>query len=199
MDNKKLKTIIIVVLLIACLIGAGAYGFFSNNGGTIPPSSSSAASDNSVYTNTKNRVNALTQQLKSNPNDLGLQQDLGNAYYDLGTASQKIAPNEANEAYSEAIKFYQNVLKSKQDLNVMTDMATAAFYSGQLDLAEKTYQKALSINPNFAPALYNYGIYIYEIKKDSQSAIRMWQTVINQDPNGPLTTQIKSLISQVKG
>lgn len=99
--TQKLKTVIIVVLLAACLIGAGAYGFFSNNSSSTPLSSTSSNSD---YTNARNRVDTLTQQLKSSPNDIGLQQDLGDAYYDLGTAARNNAPNEAKEDYSQAVK-----------------------------------------------------------------------------------------------
>lgn len=49
------------------------------------------------------------------------------------------------------------------------------------------------------PALFNYGIYLYQIKKDNSSAIRMWQTVLYQDPNSPYSEQIKTMISQAKG
>lgn len=193
--TPKFKAFIIIILLAACIIGAGTYRFFYNNGST--PLSS--ASGNSNYTNAKNRVDILTQQLKSNPNDIGLQQDLGDAYYDLGTAARKYASNEAKEDYIQAVLNYQVVLKNKQDLNVLTDLATAAYYSEQFDLAEQSFQKALSINPNFVPALNNYGVFLYEYKKDNASAIRMWQTALNQDPNGPNSDQLKALIKQVQG
>lgn len=124
---------------------------------------------------------------------------MGDAYYDLGTVAQKNAPNEAKEDYSQVVNNYQFALKTKQDLNVLTDMATAAFYTGQFDLAEKSYQKALSINPEFDPALNNYGIFLYQVEKNSTSAIRMWQTALTQDPNGPNSDQLKKLINQAKG
>ena len=194
--TQTLKTVIIVVLIVACLVGAGAYGFFSNyNSGSTPQSTTSTSSD---YTNAKNRVDTLTQELKSSPNDTGLQQDLGDAYYDLGTAARNNAPNETQEDYIQAVKYYQAVLKTKQDLNVLTDMATAAFYSEQFDLAEQSFQKALNINPNFTPALNNYGVFLYEVKKDNASAIRLWQTALNQDPNGPNSAQLKALIKQAQ-
>lgn len=103
----------------------------------------------------------LNQQIRTNPNDIQLQQDLGNSYYDLGTAARTEAPNEAKSDYIQATVYYQNVLKTKQDINVLTDMATAAFYSGQNDLAEKSYQEAIKQNPNFQQALFNYGVYQY--------------------------------------
>lgn len=62
--TQKLKAFVIIILLAATLIGAGAYGFFYSNGGS---SSLSSTSGKSEYINAKNRVNALTQQLKSRP------------------------------------------------------------------------------------------------------------------------------------
>ncbi|MDR3601588.1 MAG: tetratricopeptide repeat protein [Desulfosporosinus sp.] len=193
--NQKFKTFCIIALLAACIIGAGAYGFFSNQRGS---TSLSSTLSNSGYLQAKNRVGTLTQQLNSSPNDIGLQQDLGNAYYDLGTIAQQITPNEAKEDYNQAVKNYQVVLKNKPDLSVLTDMATAAYYSGQLALAEESYQKALAINPNFPPALNNYGIFLYQVKKNYSTAIRMWQAALNQDPNGPNSAQLKKLINQAK-
>ena len=62
----------------------------------------------------------------------------------MAIVAQKIAPNEAKDDYLLAIKYYQNVLNTKQDINVLTDMATAAFYSGQNDLAEKSFKEVLA-------------------------------------------------------
>lgn len=122
-------------MLAICLVSAqGAEYFFSGTS-----SISSSSSSNSDYNSFKNQVNALNQQVKSNPNDISLQQDLGNAYHDLAAVAQNVAPTEAREDYMLAIKYYQNVLNTKQDINVLTDMATAAFFSGQNDLAEKSF------------------------------------------------------------
>lgn len=67
------------------------------------------------------------------------------------------------------------------------------------DLAEKSYQEALKLNPNFQQALFDYGIFLYQIKKDYSTAIRLWQTALDKDPNGPNAGQLKNLISQAKG
>lgn len=198
MPNKKkqnFKALVIVVLLVAALGGAGGYQFLYKSGGS---SSLSSPSNNNETLNAKNRIETLNQQLKLNPNDVKLHQDLGDTYYDLGALIKKTAPNESNEDYRLAVENYQVVLNTKQDLNIMTDMATAAYYSEQFDLAEKSFLKVLSINPDFAPALNNYGIFLYDVKKDNISAIRMWQTVLNQDPNGPNSDQLKKLINQAQ-
>ncbi|WP_407312727.1 tetratricopeptide repeat protein [Desulfosporosinus sp. SB140] len=193
--TQNLKAIVIILLLISSIVGAGAYGYFRGNSSA---ATSSASSANSDYNSLKNRVTVLSQQVRSNPNDIQLQLDLGNSYYDLGTAARTAAPNEAKDDYIQSTIYYQNVLKTKEDINVLTDMATAAFYSGQNDLAEKSFQKAINENPDFQQALFNYGVYLFQIKKDYTSAIRLWQTALDKDPNGPNADEIKQLIAKAK-
>jgi len=194
---QRIKAVILTILLTITIIGAGVYGYFSGTSSP-SPSSTSSSSDNNDYNNLKNRVNLLSQQVRSNPNDIPLQQDLGNAYYDLGTVARKVAPNEAREDYILAIKYYQNVLNTKQDINVLTDMATAAFYTGQNDLAEKSFQEAMTERPDFTQAMFNYGVFLSEIKKDYSTAIRVWQSALDQEPNGPNADRLKQLIPQTK-
>ena len=185
MPSKKIKTIIITILLTTVLGGTGAYSYFTKTPSSSPSSSTSSSSENNGYNSMKTQVNLLSQKLSSNPNDISLQQDLGNAYYDLATIAQKVAPNEAREDYIQAIKYYQSVLNTKQDINVLTDMATAAFYSGQYDLAEKSYKEALAKSPNFTQAYFNYGVFLLEVKKDASAAISLWQTALDKEPTGP--------------
>jgi len=203
MLNKKkiqrIKAIFITLLLAMAIVGSGAYGYFYGGSSTSQTSSSSpSSSGNSDYDSSKNQVNVLNQKLKSSPNNIPIQQDLGNAYYDLATVAKQVAPNEAKEDYLLAIKYYQNVLNTKQDINVLTDMATAAFYSGQSDLAEKSFKEALKERPDFTQAMFNYGVFLSEIKKDYSTAIHVWQTALDKEPNGPNADQLKQLIPQTK-
>lgn len=198
MPSKKAKTIIITILLTTVLGGTGAYSYFSKTPSSSPSSPTSSSSENTGYNSIKNQVNLLSQKLGSNPNDISLQQDLGNAYYDLATIAQKVAPNEAREDYLQAIKYYQSVLNAKQDINVLTDMATAAFYSEQYDLAEKSYKEALAKSPNFTQAYFNYGVFLLEVKKDASAAISLWQTALDKEPTGPNADRLKQIITQTK-
>ena len=200
LNNKKteqIKAIAITILLTMSIVGAGVYGYFHGGTSQTAPSSSNS-SGNGDYNSSKNQVNVLNQKLKSNPNDIPLQQELGDAYYDLARVAQKVAPNEAKEYYMLAIKYYQNVLKTKQDINVLTDMATAAFYSRQNDLAEKSYKEALTQRPDFTQAAFNYGVFLTEIKKDYATAIQVWQNALDREPNGPNADRLKQLIPQTK-
>ena len=163
---------------------------------TSPTPSPSAVND---YQNLKTRVDSLNQQVKINPNDIGLQQDLGNAYYDLASVAQQVALTEAKGYFNQAILHYQNVLKTKKDINVMTDLATAAFYAGQSDLADKTFKEALALQPDFEQALFNYGVFLSEVKKDYLAAISVWQKALDKNPKGPNADKILQLINQTKG
>lgn len=129
---------VIAILITISLVGAGVFGYFY--GGTSPISSSSSV--NNDYSSLKSRVDALNQQVKSNSNDIQLQQDLGNAYYDSASAAQKNAPNEVHEDY--------------------------------------------------------YGVFLSDVRKDYPTAIRMWQTALDKNPNGSNADQLKQLISQTK-
>ncbi len=200
--KKKTQRIVggvIAVLVTISMVGAGMFGYFVGGGVPQPQNSSSASSPANDYNNYKSRVDNLNQLVKTNPNDIGLQQDLGNAYYDLASVAQQIAPSEAKEDYNQAILHYQNVLKTKKDINVLTDMATAAFYGEQSDLADKTFKEALALQPDFEQALFNYGVFLTEVKQDYPTAISMWQKALDKNPKGPNAEKFNQLITQVKG
>lgn len=84
--SQRITAMVIAILITISLVGAGVFGYFY--GGT--SSNSSSSSGNNDYSSLKSRVNALNQQVKSNSNDISLQQDLGNAYYDLAAVAQNV-------------------------------------------------------------------------------------------------------------
>lgn len=173
--------------------------FFSNSG--IPaPNQNSAANTNTLadYQAKKARLTALAEQAKSDTGNVALQTDLGNEYYDAGLEAETVAPSESADNYKHAVEAYQNVLKTSKDPSVMVDMATAAFKSGQNDLAEKTYQEALSIEPNFLNGLVNYGIFLDDVKQDLPGAIVQWQKAQTQAQTSTEQDEIKALISQAQ-
>lgn len=195
--KQRVLAIVIAVIAVVALLGSAVMGYMY--GGLSPSSSSSSqASSNSDYQSLKQRVAALEEQAKAKPGDNSIQEDLANAYYDLGTLAQQNNPDEAQKDFEQAVKAYQNVLKSNKDINNLVDMATAAFYAGQNDLAEKSFKEALAENPNFLNALYNYGIFLSHAKNDYAGAIRLWQTALNNNPNAPQADRLKQLISETQ-
>ena len=147
----------------------------------------------------KDSTEAIKEQAKANPADLTLQTELGNAYYDLGMAALDLAPGEAKDYLLQAVTVYQNVLKSKRDINILVDLATAAFNAGEQDLAARSFQQALAEKPDFYPALFNYGKFLFEAKQDYLGAIEQWQKALQLNPSQQDAEMLKTLIAAAQG
>lgn len=63
---------------------------------------------------------------------------------------------------------------------------------------KKAFKEALSQKPDFQQAMFNYGVFLSEVKKDYSTAIRVWQTALDKEPNGPNADRLRQLIPQAK-
>jgi tetratricopeptide (TPR) repeat protein len=198
--QHRIFAVILVGLITIAMVGSGFAMFFSGSGIQIPNQNSTANTTNSTadYQAKKVRLAELSERAKSDTGNVALQTDLGNEYYDAGLEAETAAPAESSENYKHAVEAYQNVLKVNKDANVMVDLATAAFKSGQNDLAEKTYQEALTMKPDFLNGLVNYGVFLETSKKDFQGAITQWQKALKVAQDGNEKTQINSMIDQAQ-
>ncbi|HVJ49146.1 tetratricopeptide repeat protein [Desulfitobacterium sp.] len=198
--HKKHRTtaIIIVALVSLSMIGSSFALFFSDTPGT--PTATAANSKNSADSQVQSlqsQVDGLNQAVKANPQDPNLHLSLANSYYDLGIAQLNSKQDQAATAsLKQATNEYQEVLKSKKDdVNIMVDMATAAFYGGDNTLAETTFKQALAIKPDFLNALLNYGIFLMEAKGDYLGAIAEFNQALSTNPSSTDADRIKGLIS----
>ena len=203
MMNKKTQRIvgaIIAVLVTISMVGAGMFGYFTS--GAVPPAQNSSSSPDSAladnYQKAKNKVADLSQQAEANASDVELQQKLGDAYFELAIAALQVTPDEVKADFNQAVKSYQTVLAAKQDINVLTDLATAAFYGEQYDLADQTFKQALAVQPDFEQALFYYGVFLSEVKQDYAAAIELWQKALNNNPAGPNADWLKQYIAQTQ-
>ena len=195
--QHRFFAVILVVLISIAMIGSGFSMFFSGSG---VPSTDLNPSTNTVaqYQAKKVRISAMAERAKADPENVQLQITLGNEYYDAGVAASELAPNETQENFKQAVGAYQNALKTNKDPNVMVDMATAAFKSGDNDLAEKSFQEALVLKPDFYNGLVNYGIFLANVKQDLAGAIAQWQKAQNIAQSSSEKEQIKSIIDQAQ-
>lgn len=183
--TQKFTVYIIVALLIISLVGSSFVLFFGNTGST------------SVTGTYQSRIDSLNQALEANPQDTQTRLNLANTYYDY--AIQTLGgnkPEEAGAIFHQAVAQYQEVLKSQKDVSILVDMATAAFYGGQDEIAEQTFQEALKEDPNFLNGLFNYGIFLMEAKGDYGAAIEQWEKALtlenlSADNKQRLETNIK--------
>ena len=198
--NHRIFAWILVVVITITMVASGGAMFFS--GSSVPPvntNTPSGANDPAAdYQASKARIEAMVKQAKIDPGNVPLQTALGNEYYNAGMAAGSVAPTEAQANFKLAVDAYQNVLKTNKDINVMVDMGTAAFKSGDNDLAEKSYKAALAIKPDFINALINYGIFLSEAKKDWSGALSQWQKALPLAQNSTDKGQIQAMISQAQ-
>ena len=198
--QQRIFATILAVLISVAMIGSAVVGYFA--GGGIPSVNSNGSTKTTSaaenYQAQKARIEAMVQQAKTDPGNVPLQSALGNEYYDAGMAALDVAPTEAQGNFKHAIEAYQNVLKTNKDPNILVDMATAAFYSGDNDLAEKTYQEALALKPDSYNALGNYGIFLSQAKKDWAGALTQWQKAQTLAQNSTEKDRMKNLISQAE-
>ncbi|AFM02473.1 tetratricopeptide repeat protein [Desulfitobacterium dehalogenans ATCC 51507] len=166
--TQKLTVYVIVGLLIISLVGT-SFMFL----GDMRPT---------VGKNYQDQINSLKQALEANPQDTQIRLSLADTYYDWGmqTLSQDMSEENLGATTSilqQAVAEYQEVLKTEKNVNILVDMATAAFYTSQNELADQTFQEALQEDPNFYNGLYNYGVFLYS-QGNYGKAIEQWEKAL---------------------
>ena len=128
----------------------------------------------------------LVENLKADPNNVGLLESIGNVYYDA-------------QQYPAAIDYYQRALKVEPaNAGVRTDMATAIWYTGNADAAIAEFQKSLSYEPNKSNTLFNLGIVEWQGKMDIDKATATWQKLLDTNPNYEGKDKVLELMAQAK-
>lgn len=189
-NKQRLLGVIIGVVISICLLGAAAYGYMRGAGGA--PTTGPGGQE------PKNQAANLAQlegSLQGNPSDLNLRLEVANGYYDLGIAVRDSAPEDSNNYLRKAVGHYQEVLKGKKDVNILVDLATAAFYSGDDIVADENYHKAIELNPKFYPAHFNYGVFLFHAKQDYAGCLKEWKTALELQPTGPEAERLQKLIT----
>ncbi len=79
--------------------------------------------------------------------------------------------------------------------------------TGQTDQAGDAFKKAIDTNPNYAPAQYQYGIYLVSKAKTTSDGkvippdgtIQAFQKYLELEPNGPYAEQAKGMLQTLTG
>lgn len=174
--NQRIIAIVIVVLVSIAMIVPSFAIMFSDTNNSNPVNSNGI---NSTVQGLQSQIKSLSQAVQSNPQDTATRLNLANSYYDLAMVTLGgNTPEQAGPIFKQATAEYQEVVKTQKDINVLVDMATAAFYGGEVDLADKTFKEALLEKPDFLNALANYGIFLMNAKSDYMGAIAQWNTAL---------------------
>lgn len=128
----------------------------------------------------------LLLQLKSDPNNATLLENVGDIYYDA-------------QQYPAAIEYYQRALNVQpSNTSVRTDMATAIWYTGNADGAITEFKKSLAYEPTKANTLFNLGIVLWQGKHDGAGATAAWQKLLAANPNYENKEKVQQLIAEAK-
>ena len=101
--------------------------------------------------------------------------------------------------YPEAIAAYQAVLKrDAKNVDAMTHLGLIVAMGGHADAALETFDKALTIDPKFAPALLYRGQVLYEVKQDYPGAIKAWERFVALTPSGEERQRVTALIQEAR-
>jgi len=101
--------------------------------------------------------------------------------------------------YSEAIAAYQAVLKrDERNVDAMTHLGLIVAVGGHADSAIETFDKALKIDPKYAPAYLYRGQVLYEQKQDYAGAVAAWERFMALVPKGEDRDRVAELVARAR-
>jgi tetratricopeptide (TPR) repeat protein len=173
------------------------------------PEADNEAEGNTDLSNPAVRINLLTKEI--NDLQLKLEEDplnkkllvaLANDQYDLGAIYlfELEQVSEGTGWFDRAVASYQKALQQDpENIEARVDMATAAFYAGQNELARAGYEQAIAQNPAYANARFNYGMFLFHSAGDYQGAIAQWEEVLKLNVDQEMLDHTRSLLEHVRG
>jgi len=190
------------ILAVACLVLGVALGYlFRGSASPVTETAASATADSSMAQakSTPSQVSAEQQKeileqavapllatLKVNPDDFDTTMKVANLYYD-------------GQQYPEAVKYYQLAAKSQPtNPDLLTDLGTSLWYTGDADGAIAEFQKALKYRPDHPGTLFNLGVVRWQGKSDPKGAVQAWEQLLQRNPNYPQKQQIQEYIDRAK-
>jgi tetratricopeptide (TPR) repeat protein len=132
------------------------------------------------------QATAKIEQLKTDPNNVGLLIELGNIYYD-------------SKQYPNAIEYYKRVLiLQPANADVRTDLGTSYWYIGDADTAISEFNKSLNYSPTKVNTLFNLGLVQFKGKKDSAAAVATWHKLLATNPGYEQKEMVQKLIAEAQ-
>jgi len=131
-------------------------------------------------------VAPLLTTLKASPDDLATIVKVANLYYD-------------GQQFPEAIRYYRRAVKIQpHNADILTDLGTSLWYTGDADQAIANFEQALKYRPDSPEALFNLGVVRWQGKMDPKAATQAWEDLLERNPNYPQRQQIEEYIARAK-
>jgi cytochrome c-type biogenesis protein CcmH/NrfG len=132
------------------------------------------------------KAESLLAQLKSNPKDPKLLNQIGLVY-------------KSAHQFDEAATYFQKSLEvDPKNIAVRADYASCLYFTGNVDGALEQLNKSLTYDPKHAGTLMNIGIIKWKGKGDANGAVEAWEKVLKYHPDFPQKDVVEQMIAQVK-
>lgn len=124
--------------------------------------------------------------IKANPNDLRAMVELANLYIQV-------------RRNKEALTWFERVIeKDNKNIDSLSGAATIYLSLGETDRAEEYYKRVLEIEEYNPGALLGLGWIKLHKEDDAKGAIKLWELLIEHNPNYPLNQELKQEIDRLK-
>ncbi|HHU38875.1 MAG TPA: tetratricopeptide repeat protein [Propionibacterium sp.] len=131
------------------------------------------------------RVAELMGELQSNPDDVAVLFDLGNAYYQA-------------DQYQQASEWYQKVIDvNPDDEKGLVALGATSFNLGDLEKAETVWNRAAELYPNNPEVFYDLG-FLYMTTQRMDEMKVAWDKVIEIAPESEFAKTVQSHVGSVK-
>jgi len=101
--------------------------------------------------------------------------------------------------YQEAIAAYQAILKrDPRNVDALTHMGLIVAIGGHADAALENFDRALTIDPRYAPAYLYRGQILSELKQDFSGAVKAWERFLTLAPSGQERDQVAAMIKEAR-
>jgi len=130
---------------------------------------------------------ALKEKLKSDPNNSAELMQVAAIYH-------------STHQFKEAADYYAKAVQADpKNVAARTKLATSLFRSGDADGAIAQLNRALSIDPSDANALFDLGMIRLQGKQDGRGALAAWQQLLKTNPqmSSERRAQVQKLMADV--
>ncbi|HLQ78906.1 MAG TPA: tetratricopeptide repeat protein [Terriglobia bacterium] len=132
------------------------------------------------------RLKQLEDTVKADPKNIPALTELGNMQSD-----------QLN--YDEAAKWYKLAVDANpKNVEMRNYLGEALFQGGHADESLAAFKAALEVNPTHPEALFDYGYVLLQGKKDADGAVKIWEKLVQTNPNFDQIDRVKQLITAVK-
>ena len=196
----KAVLIFVVFAFVASIIGPALFAGLGS--GPAPAGSETGAVLEQIASAHAPAIASNTVALESDPDNYDVLVNLGNSYYDwalriMGALQQ--GSGQDLPMWNAATVYYERALAVQPgDPNVMTDMAIAYFYSGNVSRAIEVAEQVFAESPDFAPAYYNSAVF-YRMAARTADAVTALERYLELEPEGTSADAARQMLQEMEG